>query len=221
MELVDRIEKRRFVGREFLLWLWFECEVFEGTLSTKAEGEFGMWIERQAVLSAGREVTRIKGSYPAGTREGKEALLRGKLPETFGFHVSKGDHESTFVLKAETMAISGLSLPTVLGKAEEAPALRVDRPPPPRKRKKGGSVDDEAAAKSDEDHESFYERMQLTRDLEGLIEALYRDFMTLRLGPAWGELVEPALHAWAGGHEEVDADAYRKARDRALGGRRK
>ena len=31
MNLADRIEKRLFVGRELLLWLWFESELFEAT----------------------------------------------------------------------------------------------------------------------------------------------------------------------------------------------
>jgi hypothetical protein len=221
-DLVDRIEKRRFVGREFLLWLWFESEVFEGTLRTKAHGEFGMWIERQIVLSAGREVTRIKGAYPAGSREAKEALLRGKLPDTAGIHLSWNDQESNFVLKAETMGVSGLSLPTVLGGAEEEAAPRVDRPPPrPTKKKRAASAEDERAAESDEQHEAFYERMHLTREFEGLLEALYRDFVTLRLGDAWADVVVPALLAWVAGDDELDADAYRKARDRALGGTRR
>ena len=49
--------------------------------------------------------------------------------------------------------------------------------------------------------------MRVTREIEGIIEALYRDFLALRLGPAWSELVMPALEAWTLG-EEVDADAY-------------
>ena len=215
MQLVDRIEKRRFVGRELLLWLWFECELFEGTLSTKEHGEFGLWIERQITLSSGKsEVTRIKGGYPAGSREAKEALLRGKLPEVFGMHLSWREREHNFVLKAESLSLSGLSLPTVLG-AEEAPVELVDRPPP-RKRKKAESPDP-----SDEQHEAFYERMMLTREVEGLVETLYRDFLALRLGPTWDTVVAPAMKAWSTGDEEVDADAYRKARDAALGKKRR
>ena len=42
MQLVDRIERRRFVGREFLVWLWFESELFDATLSTKEHGSFGL-----------------------------------------------------------------------------------------------------------------------------------------------------------------------------------
>ena len=58
MQLVDRIEKRRFVGREFLLWLWFESELFDATLSTGAHGSFGLWLEKRLVLSAGKQSTR-------------------------------------------------------------------------------------------------------------------------------------------------------------------
>src|SRR4051795_3422252 len=88
VQLVDRIEKRRFVGREFLLWLWFEAELFEATLATAKMGSFGMWIEGQLVLSLGKETTRIKGSYPTSAREAKEGLLVGKLPEIAGIHLS-------------------------------------------------------------------------------------------------------------------------------------
>src|SRR3954447_6441950 len=119
MQLSERIEQRRFVGREFLLFLWFESEIFDATLSTKEHGSFGLWIERQLVLSAGKEVTRIKGATPANHREAKEALLRGKLPEVAGLHLSWREQDTNFVLKAEHMALSGLSLPTVLGGAEE------------------------------------------------------------------------------------------------------
>src|SRR5262249_53029337 len=112
MQLLDRIEKRRFVGREFLLWLWFESEVFEATLSTKEHGDFGLWIEKQRVLSEGKEATRIKGATPSASREPKESLLRGKLPESAGIHLSMGEKEMTFTLKAEQLAVAGLSLPT-------------------------------------------------------------------------------------------------------------
>lgn len=217
MHLADRIEKRRFVGREFLLWLWFESELFEGTLATKEQGSFGLWVDRQILLSVGKEATRIKGTQPAAAREAKESLLRGKLPEVCGLTLSWRERESTFVLKGEQLAISALVLPTVLGKEEEE-APRVDRPPtPPRRKKRPTDADAQKAAESDEEHEAFYERMQLTREIEALVEALYRDFIALRLGPAWSATVVPALRAWAGG-DALDADAYREERQRALKG---
>ena len=215
MQLVDRIEKRRFVGREFVLWLWFESEIFEGTLHTKEHGSFGFWIERQIVLTAGKEGTRIKGMTPAASREAKESLLRGKLPEAAGFHLVLGDRETSFTLKAEQLGISGLKLATVLGGAEEeAPEQLLKGPKGPPKRKHEDRARQDAR-ESDEQHEAFYERMHLTRDFEALIEALYRDFLTLRLGEGWDGVVD-AMRTWVSG-EACDADAYRAHRDRALG----
>jgi len=219
MQLVDRIEKRRFVGRELLLWLWFESEIFEGTLSTKEHGSFGLWIEGQIVLTNGKEATRIKGSQPAAAREAKESLALGKLPESAGFHLVRNEEEATFALKAEHLQISGLKLPTVLGaggaEAEQPEQLR--KGPRPKRRNEHPARAEQR--ESDEEHEAFYERMQLTRDFEGLLEALYRDFLTLRLGDGWA-FVTAAMRAWVAG-ESVDADAYREERERALGGGRR
>jgi len=217
VQIADRVEKRRFVGREFLLWLWLESELLDATLSTRKHGSFGLFIERTLALSVGVEGTRIKGNSPARHREAKEALAVGKLPEAAGIHVTWGDREISFTLKAERLALSGLSLPTVLDEAEEAPALLEKRPP--RRRKGPGKGKEQ---ESDEAHEAFYERMLLTREVEELIEALYADFLVLRLGAAWDGVVVPALRAWASG-DPVDVDRYRKKRDEALaaGGRRR
>ena len=209
METFERIELRRFVGRELLLWLWFESEVFEATLETKAHGSFGLWLEGRLVLSAGAEVTTIKGTIPGQHREAKESLLRGKMPDLAALHVSWADHEATFTVKGEKLALSGLKLPRK-EPPEVAPAGEGTIVPVKRPRKKA-----ESFAK-DEAHEDFYERMRLTQEVEAIVEALYRDFLTLRLGPAWSELVVPGLEAWAAG-EEVDADAYGAARQKALG----
>lgn len=209
MQLVDRIEKRRFVGREFLLWLWFESEVFEGTLRTEEHGEFGLWIERQTVLSQGAEVTRIKGASPTGAREAKEALLRGKLPESAGVRVSRDGSETAFVFKAESMALAGLALPTVLD-VDDEPAPLAPPGPPPRRRKGGGAQD----RVSDEEHETFYERMRLAREVEEIVEALYQDFLAMRLAPVWDAVVVPAMRAWAQGGA-IDEEAYRAATPRA------
>lgn len=213
-QLLDRIEKRRFVGREFLMWLWFESEVFEATLSTREHGSFGLWIENTFVLSAGQEVTRIKGSQPGNAREAKESVLRGKLPDSAGLHLSWGEREISFSLKAETLAVARLGLPTALDKADEAPLLLDDDKKAPKKKPKV-SGERERLDADEEKQLRLVERMEQTGELEGLIETLYRDFLRLRLGPAWDKSVLPAINAWILG-QDVDADAYGKARKKAL-----
>src|SRR4029079_3539978 len=104
MQLLDRIELRRFVGRELLLWLWFESETKEGTLQVPALGEVGFWIARQLVLSTGKERTRIKAPFPGLAREAKEALLAGKLPESAGIQLSWNEQDISFTMKAEKLS---------------------------------------------------------------------------------------------------------------------
>ena len=217
MQLVDRIETRRFVGREFLLWLWFESELFEGTLTTREHGSFGFFIEKQIVLSFAKEATRIKGEQPAAGREAKESVRRGKLPESASFRMILHDRETSFTLKAEQLAVAGLKLATVLGGAEEEQPEQLVKGPRPPPRRARESRADEARRESDEEHEAFYERMQMTREFEGVLEALYGDFLSLRLGRGWAVVLE-AMTAWAAG-EEVDAERYRRERARSLGAR--
>ncbi len=215
MDLAQKIESRRFFGRELLLFIWFETEVFEGTLSAKPVGTFGCWVERTLLLSAGKETTQIKGALPGLAREAKEALRRGKLPERAGLHVSLHDRDASFTLKAETLAMSGLALPAVLTEEREVGEDAAPQAARGKARRMEKSVAEEEEREADVRAESFYERMHLAREMEDLFEALYRDFLVLRLSPAWQKVVVPALWRWVRG-EEVNADAYRKARTHAL-----
>ena len=212
INLADRIELRRFVGRELLLWLWMESELFEATLSTSEHGSFGLWLEGRLVLDEGKESTTIKGTTPGLHREAKESLLRGKTPERAGLHLSFGDHDCTLTLRGETLAFAALVPPAKEKEERSAMAVIADAPPP-KKRKKSA----EAAGAGDVNfHEALYDRMDFARQVEGVVTSLYRDFLRLRLSPAWDKDVVPALERWVAG-EDVDADRYRRARDRAIG----
>lgn len=210
MQRVDLIEKRRFVGRELLLLLWMESELFEGTLSTREHGSFGLWIEKKLALSAEDESTRVAAAMPGLGRQAKEALLRGQLPELAGVRIARDDDETSLVLSGESFAVRGMKLQTALG-AEEAPAIGdlVDelagktRGKP--KKKKGAAEDDE------QDDTAFYERMKLSREIEAVLAALFRELLELRLGRRWDAVVVPTMQRWAEG-QPVDADAYRIAR---------
>lgn len=200
MQLVDKIEKRRFVGREFLLFLWLESELFEATLTTAKHGPFGLWLERILVLSEGRESTKITAPLPGVGREAKEALLRGQLPESAGIRIAWHDDETSFVLKADNLAIAGLKLKTVLDKDDGPNELLEEL-----MGKKGGGR--KKREQPEDDREVFYERMALTQEFEELFEALFRDFLSVRLSARWPEVVLPTLRRWVAG-ESIDADAY-------------
>lgn len=216
VDLADRIELRRFVGRELLLWLWMESELFDATLSTKEHGDFALWVEGRLVLDSGHESTVIKGGTPGHHREAKESLLRGKSPARAGLHLTFGDHDCALTLRGDTLAIAGLAAP----RREKSEAVATEGVAPldaAPARRKAKPKDDERAAEEAafREHERFYDRMAFARAVEELLEALYRDFLALRLSPTWDSTVVPALEAWATG-DEVDVERYRAAKDRGL-----
>jgi hypothetical protein len=203
MQLVDRIEKRRFVGREFLLWLWFESELFDATFTTREHGSFGLWLEKRLSLSANKESTRIASVAPGYTQQAKAALLAGQLPDAAGIRLAWRDDETGFLFKAEHLSVGGLKLRPPEAEEPESSALAELAPRRmPKKTGKGKPRD-----RDDEAHESFYGRMQLTEEFEGLLEALYVVFKALRLSEDWERVVVPLLRAWAKG-EELDSEAY-------------
>lgn len=211
MQLVDRIEKRRFVGREFLLWLWFESEVFDATLSTHAHGSFGLWLDKRLSLSANKEKTNIVSAAPGQTRQAKAALRAGQLPESAGIRIAWRDDETGFMLKAERLAVGGLKLRKPSdADAEESNAL-LEMAQARRKPSKPGKGKGKKRDVDDEAHEAFYERMQQTEEFEGILEALYADFKTLRLSPSWDSMLVPLLRKWAQG-EELDTTEYASLR---------
>jgi hypothetical protein len=119
------------------------------------------------------------------------------------------------VLDAERLCVAGLKLHTALDEADadesSGPSLeelRATMQQRPSRKGKQREADDET-------YEVFYERMRLTEEFEGLLTALYRDFLNLRLGTAFDSHVLPALQRWARG-AEVDAEAYATARKAAL-----
>jgi hypothetical protein len=209
MQRVDRIEKRRFVGRELLLLLWMESELFESTLSTDEHGTFGLWLEKKLVLSAGSESTRITAAMPGVGRDAKEALLRGQLPESMGIRIAWKDDETSLALSGEKLGITGLKLSALVEEPSENVAgdlvdeLLGARKGKPKKKK--------APVEETIDDSPFYDRMSQTAELEGLLAALYREFLTLRLSSKWDGVVVPAMTRWAMG-KPVDVDAYRQGR---------
>lgn len=212
MQLVDRIEKRRFVGREYLLWLWFESELFEATIHTREHGELGLWLESRLTLSYLKESTKITAPMPGLGPEAKAALRRGQLPESAGIRIAYKDAETRLTFHAERLAITGLRLATVLDQEEEEPNPLLMEP---RKRKGKSSAEVKAAMAAEQDAESFYERMRLTTEIEEILSTLYRDFLSIRLSNAWNQHIIPLLRRFAAG-EALDAEAYSKLRSKLL-----
>jgi hypothetical protein len=210
-DLAVLVDKRRFVGRELLLWLWMESELFEATLETSTHGSFGLGIEKKLVLSHDEESTRITAPMPGAGREAKEALRRGQLPEAAALRIVWKDDETSLAIDAESFAIRGLRLRTVLEEKGSGLAGDLVDEMAGKKRGKPKKKKDTRDEAELAEEAAFHERMVMTREVEDLLATLYRDFLALRLSPAWSKVVVPTMRAWAAG-DEIDADAYRRAK---------
>ena len=58
--------ERRFVGREFLVFLWFESELFDGLIPVDGFGPCEVRLEGFITLSEGKEQARLQGAAQPG-----------------------------------------------------------------------------------------------------------------------------------------------------------
>ncbi|HJK93056.1 MAG TPA: hypothetical protein RMH85_30700 [Polyangiaceae bacterium LLY-WYZ-15_(1-7)] len=167
--LVDRIEASRFLGGEFLIWLWYESERREGAFEIEGFGGVSFWLEEQMTLraegaqGATASESALKGAMPSATPEAKEALRQGKRPTKAKARLERGPQSWSFVLNADPLTLSAVKVPGVIKDGTE---------------------------------EQFFERMQLAEELEGMIYALYGEFLALRVDPRWEKELAPALARW-------------------------
>ena len=189
-DLVERIEQNRFVGREFLLWLWFESQLFETNLAPHGMPSCSLWLETRMTLSFEKDESVLKSAAPGAAPEAREALRQGKLPREARIRMITEEREYAWTFKADTLGLSALALPAELTK------------------------------KDDDAHEVLYERMRLVEALEATLEALWSDFLALRLSEAWEATVVPVLGQFAH-DEDIDEAGYTKAKQRALAKRSK
>ncbi|MEI7893487.1 MAG: hypothetical protein WCI05_10360 [Myxococcales bacterium] len=168
MDLAHLIEGKRFLGREFLVWLWYESEQRDGRFVLGDGSVLDLALEGAITLDAGpkaKEQSKLRGMAPSATPEAREALRQGKLPAFAKLRVERGENVFSFAFSADRFALSGIRIPAVV---------------------------------KDESEERFFERMVLLEQIEGLITALYREFLLLRTSDAWQTQGVTAVERWSG-----------------------
>ncbi|AKF03116.1 hypothetical protein [Sandaracinus amylolyticus] len=166
MDYVDRIERARFLGREFLVWLWHESEAKEGVLTLSNGEACEVWLEAQLTLVGAEDEkseSKLKSAMPSASPEAKEALRQGKLPIKAKLRIARGTQTWGFLLNADTLSIASVQIPALL---------------------------------REENDEKFYERMELVETLETILDDLLGQFLELRTSETWDGRVMPQLRDW-------------------------
>lgn len=174
MDLVDRIETTRFLGSEFLLWLWFAGDVTGGKHEIGDRDVVEVSLESQLKLIdplSARESIAMRGEDPFGSPEADQALKNGKLPAKVFLRVKQGENEWLASLSGPQFALSGIKLPALLNEAADEP---------------------------------LFERLRLLEQFDDMLHELYRQFLTVRLSPSWSSELVPAMKNWVAGSVTLD-----------------
>ena len=174
MDLVDLIEEKRFVGQEFLAWLWFKSEERGGSIELPGRGDIEVTFEKHMLLEYGNGPESEKlicRGLQTELKEARAGLALGKKPEQARIKISSNDYEFSITLTAATMEFRSVRLPKTAGAGD-------------------GDGDD---------HESFegqvLERISLFEEGTELVNELFRLFISIRASNSWSdELVK--VRAW-------------------------
>jgi hypothetical protein len=116
---LELLEQGRFLGEEFLLWLWMRSMTEGGASGEDGDGS-GCFVDDAIQLTSERgevkEISLRKGN-PAESREAFESLARGMRPAKMKLRILSGDLEWVFTLNAATLDMGTLKLPPSTGKA--------------------------------------------------------------------------------------------------------
>lgn len=176
---LDLWKEKIFLGQEFLSWLWIVSEINGNLLKLKERGEIELWFENRIFLESGEggDKKTIACQDPSGRwAEALEALRQGKKISRARLKIRLDNKEWGLSLAADSLTPQAVKFPPSFSEGEEE--------------------DDSQAGR-------FLERVALLNELTAIIEALFGDFLRLRLSEAWSEEQLPRLNKWLSGRKDV------------------
>ncbi len=119
---VDLIREKRFIGQEFLTWLWYRSDSQGSVVSIEDGRDAEVSFERFMTLEGGegdaRESVTCRG-LRAELHEAKTALQAGKKVSRAHIRLAVQDLQWKFTIDAATLDISGLKVPKTVSAGEE------------------------------------------------------------------------------------------------------
>ena len=147
----------RYLGNEFLLWLWFVLEVEEDFVALPDKSDVSVMLARTLVLDCPRAQSgraSIRSDAPTRLPEAARAIQAGKLPRQAGLIVVRHGQQFELTLQAETLAVSAAKLP---------------------------------ALEEEDDRALLEERVGQIRHLIETLDLLYEAFLQRRLSVNWSK----------------------------------
>lgn len=163
MDLVDIIAEKRFLGQEFLTWLWYKSDERGGTIYLPSAGDILLVFEKHLLLEYGEGESFEKlicQGLQAELQEARTGLAMGKKLEQARILLRRGDYEWKFTLKGSMLEYRSVRLPKTMSQTEEG--------------------DDQAAVEG-----MLLDRIGLIEELVRTVDELFRMFLEVRVGSNW------------------------------------
>ncbi len=170
LDISTAYHRYRFLGDEFLTWLWFMLEnsqnLFTSVDADCAALEIGNRIVLENRKTKSVERITIKGD-DAGLEEGRLALRKGALVSEMALVFKTGEYQWQFNIKGESLNISSLKTPgpTFPQSSEEIDVFLLER------------------------YESIMK-------IINFIENVYKLFIHLHLSPQWEPKQVSSIRKW-------------------------
>ncbi len=126
MDLVDLIEEKRFLGQDFLTWLWYKSEERGGTVFLPGTGDIQLVFEKHMLLEYGEGESFEKivcQGLQAELNEARTGLRMGKKLEQARLHLIMGEYEWHMTLKGSMMEFRSVKPPKTMEGSDESDDL--------------------------------------------------------------------------------------------------
>lgn len=173
MDLVDLMVVKRFIGQEFLTWLWWKSEtsdgliVSDGLLRFAADHNIHVVIGKKLCLEDGSGDEKLVCTGPAELHEAINGLALGKKLEQANIILTIDDLNYSFTLTGSLFELKGIKAPKT------------------------------ANTEASETMEGLIlERIYLFNKLIETIHALFSLFLAVRIDPNLWEITQRHMSIW-------------------------
>ncbi|CAK7046751.1 MAG: hypothetical protein DELT_00858 [Desulfovibrio sp.] len=159
------------LGQEFLTWLWFRSDTAPEFKAPDGGADFSVSMEQRIVVQGGegdaKETASVSGIM-SELREARLGLVTGKQVARALVRFIREPEAWQVTLKAADFSLGSMKTPTV---------------------EKGDSQDDDPDAR-------FYEKIHLQETCLAMFDAVYAEFLSLRLARQWEDETKK-IREWA------------------------
>ena len=118
MDLVDLITEKRFIGQEFLTWLWWKSEERGGSVELEGQGDIVVVFEKHMLLEYGEadyNERLVCSGLQTELKEARTGLRTGKKLEQARLQIIKDEMEYNLTLGATSFEFRNVKLPKTEG----------------------------------------------------------------------------------------------------------